>query len=403
MPALHLAADPAAAASLPALAHRRLEHPYRPGALFRTAPAGGVGGLCCPCSSARRGRRSFKLNSGQREFGPPPLLVGAIGRPVRRLPAPAIKFGGTESQKSRLVLLVCDQTNRPLKVVKLGLDATGRDATDREAGLAGTSANTLGCIHLTGRLPRRKYRRLPLTFYPGPVRDDDAGMEVLFHSWVNPGPAEPIETLDAWRELETQSRQLRSRRVAPDTGGPGRQPAICSTLYHGDFAPWNIPGRSIPKICRRLIGSRGNLQGIPGWDWFHFVVQTSILARRHSVERVAAELEELLARRALKNCGRRRHDCFMVKPLLLANLLDHRWVVQPLEGCPGGGIVRTARGALAIRPRTRPITGRSGVILALRPPRPVVGGRLGQLRSAWSQLANVFWEPTLERRRQLAR
>ena len=63
------------------------------------------------------------------------FLAGQAGLPASELAAPAIKFGGLNSQKSRLVLLVCDASNRPLKVIKVGLDAVGRTATDYEAGL----------------------------------------------------------------------------------------------------------------------------------------------------------------------------------------------------------------------------------------------------------------------------
>jgi len=100
--------------------------------------------------------------------------------PFGQLPAPAIKFGGTERQQSRLVLLVGDQTNRPLKIIKLGLDAAGRATTDHEASLLEKlPANTLGCIRLTGRLTTPKISAFATDYFPGESPSDDAGMEVL--------------------------------------------------------------------------------------------------------------------------------------------------------------------------------------------------------------------------------
>jgi hypothetical protein len=324
------------------------------------------------------------------------FLSEQSGVPFAGLPAPAIKFGGTESQKSRLVLLVCDQTNRPLKVVKLGLDASGRAATDREAGLLEKlPANKLGCIHLTGRLRTPEISAFATDYYPGASPNDDAGMEVLFHSWLQPGPAQPIENFDAWRELETQAGS-----AAPDAWPPIRAALagnrICSTLHHGDFAPWNIRAINSQDL-QAFDWERGNLQGIPGWDWFHFVVQTSILARRHSVERVAAELEELLRSPRFEKFADAAGISSMVKPLVLAYLLHHRWVVQPLEG---GQQVDALFALLAARWQFSPplhgkSTGRPGVIRAPADPPGLWADAWGQLNSAWSQLANVFWEPTL--------
>jgi len=325
------------------------------------------------------------------------FLLEQSGVPFGELPVPAIKFGGTERLKSRLVLLVCDQTNRPLKVIKLGLDAAGRDATDREARLLEKlPANTLGCIHMTGRLTTARCSAFATDFFPGDSPKNDAGMEVLFHSWINSGPAEAIETLDAWHELETNVA------AAAPAGWPVLRAALAgtwihSTLYHGDFAPWNIRAVNSQNL-QAFDWERGNLRGIPGWDWFHFVVQTSILARRQSVERVAAEVEELLPSPRFEKYAAATGIRAIVQPLLLAYLLHHRWVVKPLEGSRQ---VEELYGLLATRWQLLPSareksTGQSAALPApdARPPGLWADAK-GQLQSAWSQLCNVFWEPTL--------
>lgn len=325
------------------------------------------------------------------------FLSEQSGVPFGELPAPAIKFGGTEVQKSRLVLLVCDQTNRPLKVIKLGLDAAGRDATDHEARLLEKlPANTLGCIRMTGRLTTARCSAFATDFFPGASPDDDAGMEVLFHSWINPGPAEAIESLDSWHELETKVAG-----AAPAGWAVLRATLagkyVHSTLYHGDFAPWNIRAVNSQNL-QAFDWERGNLRGIPGWDWFHFVVQTSILARRQSVERVAAEVEELLQSPRFQKYAAATGISSIVKPLLLAYLLHHRWVVTPLEGARQ---VEELFGLLSARWQLLPSardksTGQSAAVPApAATPPGFWADASGQLQSAWSQLGNVFWEPTL--------
>ena len=320
------------------------------------------------------------------------FLSAQSGVPLEQLQAPAIKFGGLELHKSRLVLLLCDQTHRPVKVVKLGLNAEGRAATEREADLlAKLPADKLGCIRMTGRLTTEKISAFATAYYPGQSPEDDAGMETLFQSWLNTAAPTAIEDLDSWHELETlvaEAAPAAWRAVRPALAGR----MVRATLYHGDFAPWNIRAINSQNL-QAFDWERGNLRGLPGWDWFHFIVQTSTLARRHSVERVAAEVEQLLASPRFEKYAAAAGISAMVKPLMLAYLLHHRWVVQPLEG----GTTMLAlyellatRWGLNPRPQlspaeNQPVAVRSGLW----------ADAVQQLKSAWAQLANVFWEPTL--------
>lgn len=323
------------------------------------------------------------------------FLSEQSGMPVDQLPAPAIKFGRMESQKSRLVLLVCDQTQRPVKVVKLGLDPEGRAVTQREADLLEKlPANTLGCIRVTDRLSTSNLTGFATAYYPGPSPEDDAGMEILFHSWINPEPAGPIENLDIWRELETEvAREAPAAWQVLRAALAGQ--AVRSTLYHGDFAPWNVRAINSQNL-QAFDWESGSLRGIPGWDWFHFFVQTSILARRNSTERVAAEVEQLLRSPRFETYAAAAGISPIVRPLLLAYLLHHRWVVKPLDG---GKETEALHDLLAAHWDFTPLPQIAIAGNHASPHRSVTPGLWAdacqQLKSARAQLANVFWEPTL--------
>lgn len=312
------------------------------------------------------------------------FLSEQAGVPADQLPAPAIKFGGLESQKSRLVLLVSDKTRRPAKVVKIGLDEGGRAATDREADLLEKlPPNTLGGTRCTGRLKTGKLSAFATDYFPGDSPADDGGMEILFHSWINPGPAVPVESLDAWQDLDSRvalAEPAAWRALRPVLVGK----PVRSTLHHGDFAPWNIRAVNSRNL-QAFDWEGGTLHGIPGWDWFHFVVQTSILARRHSPERVAAEMEELLQSPRFEKYAADTGISSLAKPLVLAYLLRHRWVIQPLDGAEETMAVYrllAARWEFAPQPS---VPGPANRWLDAR----------RQMSQAWGQLANVFWEPTL--------
>lgn len=351
-----------------------------------------------PLALRSPGASAFKKISFQPDAGSELIRFVAeqSGVPVDQLQAPAIKFGGLELQKSRLVLLLCDETNRPVRVVKLGLNAEGRAATEQEADLLEKlPADKLGCIRLAGRLTTAKMSAFATAYYPGQSPEDDAGLETLFHSWLNPGVPVPINGLDSWRELDTKVAA-----AAPEEWSALR-PALAgktlrTTLYHGDFAPWNIRAINSQNL-QAFDWERGHLQGIPGWDWFHFIVQTSTLARRHSVERVAAEVEQLFQSPRFEKYAAAAGISEIVKPLMLAYLLHHRWVVQPLEG---GRTVMELHELLSQRWQMNPrpelsAAGKKSPATSTAEAPGLWADALRQLKSATHQLRNLFWEPTL--------
>ena len=296
-----------------------------------------------------------------------PFLVDQSGMQGAGILAPAIKFGSLENEKPRFVMLLCDQTNRPVKVIKVGIDKIGRAATEREADfLEKLPANTLGCIRLTGRLSTPHFSAFATAYFPGQSPEDDAGLETLFHSWINPGPEMAVENLDSWQELETvvaSASPAAWQALRPALAGK----TLRSTLYHGDFAPWNIRAVNSQNL-QAFDWESGCLLGVPGWDWFHFIVQTSVLAKRHSAQRVSAEVEKLLQSPRFEKYAAAAAISSIVKPLLLAYLLHHRWVTTGQrvlgtdpDGQPGNSIPCPAKILLAGGGGLQPLARSPGI------------------------------------------
>jgi len=320
------------------------------------------------------------------------FLARQSGVPATRMRASAIKFGGVPQLRLRLALLLCDETQRPVSVVKVGLNPAGREVTDREADLLERlPPDTLGCIRTIGRLNTPALSAFATAYFPGDSPYDDAGMEHLFHAWLNPGPFRPLASLQSWRELAAELAGL----------DPGAWQVICAalagktvrtTLQHGDFAPWNIRAINAQNL-QVYDWERGQLEGIPGWDWFHFVVQTAILARRQSVQRVAAEVEQLLQSDRFKKYAVEAGVSDFVQPLLLAYLLHQEWVVKPLEGRERTSELfelLSARWQMTPQPAGTPTT-----TLTESPGSGLWASAALQLKSAAAQLSNLFWEPSL--------
>lgn len=318
------------------------------------------------------------------------FLSEQSGVPAEQLRAPAIKFGGLGEKKTRLALLVCDQTNRPAKVIKVGLNAEGRAATEREADtLAQLPAEVIGCIRMSGRSATEKWSAFATPFFPGESPENDAGMEIVFHSWLKRGEAMAVEEFESWRELETKVPAGQSEKLSAVAAAlAGKK--IRSTLYHGDFTPWNL--RAINAMNLQAYDWEvGFLRGIPGWDWFHFIVQTSILVKRHSPARVAAELEQLIQSPRFIKYAQAAGIEKIIEPLLLAYLLHQEHVICPLQGR------ETTRRLFEMlwrhwqRGKIPAMVASQVSPVSVPPP----AGAMVQISAALASLMNLFWQPSL--------
>ncbi|MDR3576226.1 MAG: hypothetical protein P4L50_20350 [Anaerolineaceae bacterium] len=315
------------------------------------------------------------------------FLAAQSGLPAAQLPSPAIKFGGVVGKTKRVVLLLRDAGGHPIRVVKVGLDPAGRAATEREASLlSNLPKEVIGCTGITGRFISDTMSAFATAYFSGESLDTDLGVEKLFHDWLNDAPPEPIRNLAIWRELQS---------VAKGAGLPQwpilrdalAEQSFRTTIYHGDFAPWNVRMTNLETI-RAFDWERGHLKGIPAWDWFHFIVQTSILVKRYSPERVAAELEQLVHSPRFQKYASDAGISEIVEPLLLAYLLEQKLIVRPLEGIEQ--IDRLFR-LLWAKWQLEENTGKPAIATAadLRIP------AREQIKFAVAKLANLFWEPSL--------
>ncbi len=257
------------------------------------------------------------------------FMAQQVAMPAERIFPAAIKLSDV-GIRSRLVLLLCDEGGRPTRVIKAGLNATGRAATDLEADfLAQLPTNKLGCIRMTGRLSTPKVSAFATDYFPGASPHDDAGLEHLFHDWLDRDESVPLAGLPVWRELAAAvgaPDQKAWLQINSTLTGKTVRP----TLYHGDFAPWNIRVVNSRNL-QAFDWERGSLRGVPGWDWFHFTIQTAILARRYSAERAAAEVEQLIHSSRFQKYAAAAGISDCVQPLVLAYLLHHVWVTKPLR------------------------------------------------------------------------
>ena len=317
------------------------------------------------------------------------------GQPADELSTPAIKFGGIAGKTSRVVVLLCDTAGNPLRVIKVGLNPEGRAATEREAAmLAKLPKAMIGCTTLAGQLITDSLSAFATTYFPGQSLANDVGIEKLFHAWLAAGSSVPLESLASWREMESVLVK-KEPQIWPVLRAALAGNKVSTTLFHGDFTPWNVRMTNLENI-QAFDWERGHLEGIPAWDWFHFIIQTSILVKRHSPERVAAELDHLIQSARFQKYARAAGISDIIEPLLLAYLLHGKYVVQPQEGAAvTEQLFYLLWEQWQLKQTPAPAASPAKEWPDLPAPAAPAVGFAAQIKSACTNLANLFWEPSL--------
>jgi len=257
------------------------------------------------------------------------FLGSQAGVAPAQLVAPAVLCGNQPEADQRFVILGLDVGGSPAVVVKAGLSPAARRIVAGEADtLARLPAGMMGRVELKGRLSSARLSAFATPYCSGQPPRTDRGIEKVLCSWLR--SASPVEFAD----LPVGQRLAAACHAEPlyvsiraQLDNHPFRPVIC----HGDFAPWNI--RVSPTGDWTVVDwERSDLNGVPGWDWFHFEIQTSILRKRLTEEQAAPRVEALIASGRFQEYAAAAGIEEITKPLLLAYLLHQNRVVLPGEG-----------------------------------------------------------------------
>jgi hypothetical protein len=215
-------------------------------------------------------------------------------------------------------------------VAKVGLTASARDLIRKENGFLQTApSQTQGIPKILGSFHGTDREAFALSFLAGhsPRPDERGAMAGLLRAWINPQRLLTVLQTAAWARLERSGA----------CNGPDARLAqqlavriICSVIHHGDFAPWNIKvngGR-----WSVVDWERGEMDGIAGWDWFHYVLQTGILVQRKSTRMLLEEVEEMFQSELFRTYAKQAGIAGIERELLQAYLLHLVGVIKPAEG-----------------------------------------------------------------------
>src|ERR1017187_7043592 len=252
-------------------------------------------------------------------------LVGAQGA---GLPILGMLAGNPASDGQRFLLLVFNASQRPVAVVKAGLSPRARTLVEQEERfLDAVPEKTVGVPRLRARFESSRLRALALDFVPGdsPRPRDEAALPTLLTAWVDATQDVMVSDTSDWKRLQEAAP---ASGLFPVLAGELRGRKVHPAIHHGDFAPWNIKV-SAAGTWTVLDWERGELTGIPGWDWFHYVIQSGILVGHVPTLVLAQRVESLLSSDAFRRYATRGGILGCERELVLAYLLHVVEVIKP--------------------------------------------------------------------------
>jgi len=245
-------------------------------------------------------------------------------------PTVAALAGNPAATGQRVVFLIFNHQGQPQWVVKAGVGESATTLIERETTiLKSLPARCSGVPILRGEFSQDNVRAFAMDYCPGaaPANHSAAAPGPILSQWIDRSREIPILELPAVQQLAAACERepwfdkwrqtIASARVHP-------------VIMQGDFAPWNIKVHAGQWLV--LDWERGELTGVPGWDWFHFVVQPQILVQRLAPEAIGKKVRNLLGSAEFQAYARTTKCQEHTAALLLAYLAHIIHIVRPSEG-----------------------------------------------------------------------
>ena len=262
----------------------------------------------------------------------PRFLAGLVGAKPGKFPKLAILAGNPRVQGRRFVILLFDANGRPAMVVKTGIGESAAKLIRKEiAFLRSAPTGVAGLPTLRSEFASPPVEALALDFVAGnaPTAESREAIGALLGAWLDRSRRVPITELAAWQTLAASSTSdSRFQALAARFSNC----AVSPTIAHGDFVPWNIKVSPKDGGWKVIDWERGELSGVPGWDWLHYVIQTGILVEKLPSADLARKMEGLFGDRMFQDYAAAAGIKGRENALTAAYLFHCVNVVRPAEG-----------------------------------------------------------------------
>ena len=193
--------------------------------------------------------------------------------PDLRCPAAVgVLAGNPHAEGRRYTYLAFDENAKALYIAKIGFSDAARKRIRRERDFLRLHADRVdGIPKVFGSLETLSHSGFIIPYFKGRTPDwhaDVNDLDRVLLPWVDTTRKVPLAAIPAWASLSgiDACAAISDQEVHP-------------VIHHGDFAPWNMLVESDGR-WRVMDWERGDAEGVPGWDWFHYVIQPALLVDR---------------------------------------------------------------------------------------------------------------------------
>ncbi|MEY2467263.1 MAG: hypothetical protein QOD03_1784 [Verrucomicrobiota bacterium] len=245
-----------------------------------------------------------------------------------------ILAGNPNAAGRRFIFLLFNREGKPEAIVKVGTSERAKQLIQLEKHFLTNAKSIPGIPRLRDAHSSPQAEALALDFIPGdsPGKNDEVQIPGLLSSWLRTDRTLLISETRVWFELQnvcpTHPLFLKLATLFKNR-------AIRAAVFHGDFAPWNIKV-SLVGAWTVFDWERGDLNGLPGYDWFHYVIQTRILVAHEPVSALIGRLEKLFDSTEFQNYAAAANIAGIEREMALLYLLHHNEVIRPGEGLTEG-------------------------------------------------------------------
>ncbi|MGD1018006.1 MAG: hypothetical protein ABSA12_01680 [Verrucomicrobiia bacterium] len=259
------------------------------------------------------------------------FICRSAGARTGEYPPVAILAGNAAPAGRRFMLLAFSPDGEPVTVIKAGVNPAAQHLVEQEeAFLNSVPEKCRGWVPIPRATFRSEsVRAIALEFFPGnsprgEVREQLAG---ILGSWLGVTGAVTLGEIPAWQ-------RLRGCRVSYPFVEDLSPHTVVPAMTHGDFAPWNIKVSPRDGRWTVLDWERADRIGVPGWDWFHYEIQSAILVDKCSTSTVQRRIDQLLSSASFRSYATQARIQEVCCPLVAAYLLYSVEIARPTEGLP---------------------------------------------------------------------
>ena len=235
-------------------------------------------------------------------------------------------LAGNPRATGRRFVLMLFKNERAVAVVKAGVGSEAQHLITSEitflqsAGRPSISAPL--AVFKSSRM--RAFAMAPLDGV-APRHPTSRDIHRVLLPWVNQSTSVPLSAVTGWSKVATACADHPAWR-AHCASVTTRE--VFPAVMHGDFAPWNIKVHPKSGAWQVFDWERGEIMGVPGWDWMHFEIQNAILVRRDNTETILKKLDHLFSDSIFCDYAKLAGIVGLERALLVAYLL-HCLVIQP--------------------------------------------------------------------------